>query len=128
MGSGKVRLIAVVIGPTGRIEKMSLLEEEAGVVSGVGVISKLTSTVLVDEESPGEVAMKEDGAIDKVTVTVAPASPLSGSSQPKRRAKKSLRICSPVRDRSPSSTPSKKFSSGIAAMARAASMSDVDGS
>ena len=125
MGSDGKMMIAVVTGSTGRMEKMSLDEDGMG-VSRIEATRELTSTVMLLERGPGGVAMEEVGLTDTVTVTVSPESLLSGLFQPKRRAKRSLRNCSAVRDRSPSSISSKKSFSGVSPTCRAAEMSEVD--
>jgi hypothetical protein len=100
-GSRSVTLIAVVKDPTGRMDI-------SGVEEGAAVVSELASSVLLGvgpgglttgSEAVELVPLKGVGVTETMTVTVASASPVLSSSQPKRRAKKSLSTCSPVRFR-----------------------------
>lgn len=101
-GSESVRLMAVVVGPQGRIEKTSSGD---GVLVAVG--SDNVTTVFSVGVSMG-VSMGVSigvGVTEMIGVVVGSLS--SSSFQPKMRAKKSLITCSPVRDLNACSTSSK---------------------
>jgi hypothetical protein len=96
-------LIAVVSGPTGRMENLAL-DKGAGVVSEAKV-SELISSVRFGADPDGVPKGSEDvelaltGAVVAGTVTgsSASSSSLSSESQPKSRARKSSITSSPLR-------------------------------